>query len=357
MLAVSTEENISEAILARLAGYDDPSVPLPSTRALGKLLGLSHMTVAKALRQMSERGELWRSETGRYYPKSARFIFDAPKPVVCFLRNISAWAGWYAQLMEGIGQACEQTGRGLLLHPVGSLLEQPAADSAPVVLPVEAQIKLLDNLLLRTQAEGEGLILDDLWDDRALAAHAERLAGARVLLRPCSVPGLRSVMPNFSQGALLALSHLLARGFEKVWIIRPFAGEVIDAVVTAFEEAADSVGADAARFEVIDGTCGGGDAAQIVKRLQREKGRVGIYCAEENFAVSLFNRLQAAGVAIPQKAGLVAGWGTVAVGQMGLSSLKLDLRHLGLLAVTQEAAALHPFRPVVDFSLHSGVST
>lgn len=356
MLAVSTEENISEEIMARLAGYEDPSVPLPSTRALGKLLGLSHMTVAKALRQMSERGELWRSETGRYYPKSARFIFDSPKPVVCLLRNISAWAGWYSHLMEGIGQACEQSGRGLLIHPVGALLEQPAADAAPEVLSVAEQTRLLEQMLLRIQDSGERLILDDLWDDRALAAHADRLVGARMLLRPCAVPHLHSVMPNYAQGALLVLSHLLARGFEKLWIIRPFAGEVIDTVVAAFEEAADSVGADASRFEVIDGTRGA-DTQQIVKRLRQEKGRVGVYCAEENFAVSLFNGLQSAGVRVPESVGLVAGWGTVAANQLGLSSLKLDLRLLGMLAVNLEDSALHPFRPVVDFSLHSGIST
>lgn len=356
MLSVSTEENISEEILSRLAGYDDPSVPLPSTRTLGKLLGLSHMTVAKALRQMSDRGQLWRSETGRYYPKSAQLIFDAPKPVLCFLRNISAWAGWYAHLMEGIGQACEQSGRGLLIHPVGSLLEQPSADAIPQILPVDEQAKLLETLLLRSRENGGRLILDDLWDDRALAQHAEALAGARVLLRPCAVPHLHSITPNFTQGALLALSHLLARGFEKIWIIRPFAGEVIDAVVSAFEEAADSVGADAARFEVIDGTRET-DTAHMIQRLRAQKKRVGIYCAEENFAVRLFNELLAAGVRVPQEAGLIAGWGTVSANHLGLSSLRLDLRHLGMLAVNLEDSALHPFRPVIDFTLHSGIST
>lgn len=356
MLPVATEKSISDAILARLHGYEDPSVPLPSTRTLGKLLGTSHVTVAKVLRQMSEQGQLWRSETGRYYPSAAEFIFDAPPPVTCFLRNISAWAGWYTQLMEGMGRACEQSGRGLLLHPIGSLLEQPTPEALPVVLPWQEQVNLLDNLLLRTQDSGQSLILDDLWDDRALAAHADKLQGARILLRPCQLPQIRSVMPNFTQGALLALSHLLARGFEKIWIVRPFPGEVVDAVTNAFEEAAESIGAESLQLEILDETHGA-DTAGVIRRLRGQKQRIGIYCVEENFAIALFNALNSAGVKVPQQAGLMAGWGTVSAKHLGLSSLKLDLHHLGSLAVSLEDSALHPFRPVIDFSLHAGIST
>lgn len=356
MLSTHTEETVNEEILARLSGYQDPSTPLPSTRDLGKVLGLSHVTVSKALRVMSDRGDLWRSENGRYYPKSARFIFDAPKPVVCFLRSISTWAGCYAELMEGIGQACEETGRGMLLHSAGALLDQPSALTSPRVLPIDEQINLLESLILRAQVNGQRLILDDLWDDRALAAHAAKLEGARVLLRPCSVPELDSLSPNYAQGALLALSHLMARGYEKIWLVRPFRGEVMDTMIAAFEEAAQSIGIHANALEVVEGGPDG-TPAHVLRRLRHEKKRVGIYCTEENFSIDLYHALQSEGVAIPEKVGLMAGWGTVNVNSLGLSSLKIDLRHLGALAVNLDDAALTPWRPLVDFSLHTASST
>jgi DNA-binding LacI/PurR family transcriptional regulator len=356
MLGLSTEESVIAAIHALLKEHDDPSVPLPSTRKLGQLLGFSHVTVSKALRQMGDEGELWRNENGRYYPKSARLLFDAPKPVTCFFRSISAWASWYSRLVQGIGLACEEANRGLLMLPASSLIQQDASDAVPQVLGVEEQCKLLESLLLRTQDEPGRLILDDLWDDRALTACADQLAGARVLLRACPVPGIGSVAPDFAQGALLALSHLLAQGYERVVVVRPFSGKVIDAMVEAFEEAVEGVNLDAAHFTIIDSDQGG-DTAQVVARLCSAKERTGVYCAEENFAVALYQGLTAAGVDIPGKIALLAGWGTGEAARLGLSSLKIDLQHLGMLAVSLENPALHPFRPVTNFTLHRGISS
>src|SRR5690606_11970373 len=98
-----------------------------------------------ALRLMSDRGDLWRSDNGRYYPKTARFIFEAPKPVTCFLRSINAWAGWYPQLMQGIGLACEQSDSGLLIHPVSTLFDQAAAHTAPRIASHAQQRELMES--------------------------------------------------------------------------------------------------------------------------------------------------------------------------------------------------------------------
>ncbi len=356
MVTTNAEESICEAVQELLKEHADPSVPLPSTRKLGKLLNHSHVTVSKALLQMSDAGELWRSETGRYYPQAARLIFDSPKPVACFVRSISAWASWYSQLMTGIGTACERAERALLVQSASNLILQDASDSIPTILSVAQQRELLDQFLTITQANRGLLILDDLWDDEALAPLAPRLKGARMLLRQSTVPGIESIVPDYAQAALLGISHLLAQGYDKVRVLYPFQVKAIDAMVDAFSQAANQIGLNKSNFEIIH-PGPDGDTSELAAQLKAGPERVGVFCAEENFAVSLYHSLCQAGVSMPEQVGLIAGWGTGEAERLGLSSLRIDLQQLGVLAVELDSAAARTFRPASGFTLHKGIST
>tara|TARA_R100000027_G_scaffold61790_2_gene53433 strand:- start:15694 stop:16800 length:1107 start_codon:yes stop_codon:yes gene_type:complete len=353
MAGLVSESNLQEELLEIVSKHHDPQKPLPSTRKLADHFGVSHVTVAKALLTLSERGAMFKGENGRYFSNRMPPPSELSKPVTCFLRSINSWAGWYPELMEGIGRACEESGRGLLIYPVSQLLEQEAPDIVPTLLADDRQRELLKALLLRASPDGGRLILDDLWSDAVLEEFSDELDGARVLLRSCSVSGLVEIVPNFSQGAFLAFTHLLGCGFEKIWVVRPFSGVgAIDESIEAFEAVFRASGIDHSRFRVIDIDRDNG-LAHLAGKLGKESGRIGVYCPEENFALSLYRELENFGIQVPQSVGLLAGWGTGAIASKGLSALHLDLKALGRIAVEGDEASMVPF----EFSMKIGSST
>lgn len=336
---IGTRKELEADILRLLRKTDTVTTPLPTTRELGERFNLSHVTVARVMKRMVEDKLLWQSKGGRFYSPEAEALLARPQPVGCLIRGINAWASWYPHLMGGVSDTCEGSGRGMLIHPVNVLLKQERPDARPGYASPKEQQAALQTYMRVHASECAITILDDLWDDEVLARYASEMPSPRMLLRVCAVEGVESAYPDYEQGALLAVSHFLSRGYEKVIVARPFRGYgTVDQIVAAFEKTSSVLGGgDTVKVVELDGNP---KNLTWLKAIARSHKRVGIFCPEDNFSVALHENIVAAGYRIPEDVGILAGLGSEMVSDRGFSSLSVNFEQLGRLAASANAEQL-----------------
>lgn len=316
--------------------------PLPTTRKLGQSLGVANTTAFRVLQHLTREGEIWQHPTsGRYYPRTARALLDRPKPIACLTRRLELASEQYRELLEGISMGCGALHRTMLLWHDELLVNHPEPQQPPVFAPVAQQRVILNNFLDRHGGAAGGFILDHVWSDEALRVLAPKLNPAVVLFRSCAVEGYSNVRANFQSGTLKALTHLLGRGFEQIIPVEPFSGDpAIAEFVTALELAAQETGCSARLGDVVSGRTER-DRAALIHRLNQAGARTALVCPEDNVAILLREAARGAGLACPDRIGLLSIMGTDFATKAGISCLRYDFRAMGRLAVEALASDDH----------------
>lgn len=345
------------ARLTKLVAEAPLDQPLPATRALGRQLGVANTTVYRLLQERTLAGELWQHPTsGRYYPAAARLIFDRPRPVACLTRRLELASEQYREILEGISARCGVLQRAMLLWHDDVLVRHPVAHESPVFASPREQSLILASFLDQHGAATNGFILDHVWTDEALRGFGERLQPAVVLFRSCELPSFANVRADFRLGSLMALTHLLGRGYERIVPVQPFDGDpAVEEFFAAFEAAADEAGSGQRLDRRVRAT-NNAERAALIESLRDEPRRTALVCPEDNVALFLASAARAAGLACPERIGLLSAMGTDFASRAGITHLRHDFRAMGRLAV-EALGADKPVRHVLEPQLTPGITT
>jgi DNA-binding LacI/PurR family transcriptional regulator len=342
--------------LRKLVSGAPTARPLPTTRELGKRFGTANTTVYRILRNMAAAGEIWQHPTnGRYYRPETRALLDRPKPVACLIRRLELASELYRELLEGISSGCGERQRTILLWHDKRLVNHPDPQQPPEFASVVQQRTILNEFLDRHGDSAGGFVLDHVWSDDALPAHANRLQPSVVLFRSCDLPEFSNIAVDFLAGALKALAHLLGRGFDHIIFVEPFGG---DAAVTEFSMALGKAATELGCANRLSSAPAGTpkERATLIERVAREAKRNALLCPEDNIAVLLAAAAKEAGVRPPERVGILSMMGTDLAAKAGLSCLRYDFRAIGRLAV-EALANGHPLRHVLPPQFVAGDTT
>jgi DNA-binding LacI/PurR family transcriptional regulator len=334
-----------------------PDQALPTTRELGQLLGVANTTAFRVLQKLTLDGEIWQHPTsGRYYPPTARALLDRPKPVACLIRRLELGSEQYRELLEGISHGCGALHRTMLLWHDEMLVNHSEPHEPPLFAPVAQQRAILTNFLDRHGSAAGGFVLDHVWSDAVLRQHSRRLTPAVMLFRTCTVEDYSNVRANFRSGTLKALTHLLGRGFEQIIPVEPFTGDpAITEFIGALESAADETGCRN-RLGAVASARTDRDRTALIQRLSHMSQRTALVCPEDNVALLLADAAREAGLACPERIGLLSVMGTDYATKAGMSCLRYDFRAMGRLAVEALGSA-QPVQHVLEPNLISGSTT
>ncbi len=345
------------ARLQRLLAATAADQPLPTTRELGERFGVANSTVARVLRRLTDAGDVWQHPvSGRYFPTGARLLLDRPKPVACLIRRLELGSALYRELLEGISTGCGASRRTMLLWHDELLVNHPDPGQPPAFASTAEQTAILADFLERHGGAAGGFILDHVWSDAALRAHAERLRPAVVLFRACAVESMGNVRADLRAGALKALGHLLGRGYDTVLPVMPFAG---DPAVEEFAATLATVAGELdcrARVEASVAAATPEERQALTRRLRGVRRRTALLCPEDHVAAMLVTALGEAGVGCPDPVGVLTVMGTERATSAGLSCLRYDFRQLGRTAV-EALGAETPVRIAVEPVLAPGGTT
>ena len=352
----ASERSLADRIQQLLANAPADQ-PLPTTRELGERFRVANTTAFRLLRDLAGAGAVWQHPVnGRYYPASARALFDRPKPVACLFRRLELASELYRELLEGVSAGCGAHQRMMSLWHDELLLNHPDPQEPPQFASTAQQRSILRNFLTRHGAGAGGFVLDHIWSDEALAAESAALQPAVVLYRSTTLSGVSNIRADLRSGAFKALAHLLGRGFEQIIPVVPFEGDlaveefgsVLDSVATELDcRACLAPAASASRSS---------DRAALLQRMKRSSRRCALLCPEDNVAIMLLNAARADGLSCPKDFGVLSVMGTDFAVRAGLSCLRYDFRQLGRRAV-EALSAPAPVRETMEPSLVTGSST
>lgn len=307
---------------------------LPTTRQLGEEFGLANTTVYRALRALTDAGEIWQHPTsGRYYPAAASALLDRPKPIACLIRRLELASELYRELLEGISKGCGEQRRTMLLWHDELLLNHPDPNAPPVFASGQQQRSIIAGFLDRHGESAGGFIVDHLWSDETLRYHTSRLTPAVVLFRRCDVEGYSNIRANFHAGALKAIGHLLGRGYEQIIPVEPFVGDpAVEQFLAAFAEAANELGCQR-RIGPPAVASTAKEQRALIERTRNSKRRTALLCPEDNVALLLHTAAREAGLRVPDELGLLSAMGTDFATKAGISSICYDYPLMGRMAV------------------------
>lgn len=318
---------------------------------------MANTTVYRLLQERAAAGEVWQHPTsGRYFPAAARLIFDRPKPVACLTRCLELASEQYREILEGISSQCGTLHRAMLLWHDNLLVQHPVTQDSPAFATPREQRLILSDFLDRHGSSTGGFIVDHVWTDEALRNFGERLQPAVVLFRSCELENFSNVRANFRVGSLMALTHLLGRGYDRIVPVLPFDGDpAVDEFFVALAAAADEAGCRS-RLEPLARATNTTERAALIDRLRHEPRRTALVCPEDNVALFLASAARAAGLSCPQRVGLLSAMGTDFAIRSGMTHLRHDFRAMGRLAV-DALGAEKPFRHVLEPQLSPGNTT
>lgn len=310
----------------------DVQSPLPTTRELGDLYGISNASACRLLKQMDAEKVIWRRENGRYYLNESRRLFERCKLYACLLRKLQNWSRIYQGVMSGFSQVFGPDRASLLFVHNESLVRHADTDHPPVHAGVNAQREALLEFFRDHQNQFGGILFDDVWMDDVLAGFTHQFSNAVIVCRPSRLPELSSVSVDFEAAALLALGHLFARGYEDVWLAVPFAHAApVDLMSQAAVRAAALLGRPIpdSRIAMVSTPQ---EREAFVTRIQAMEKRVGVFCLEDNVSLILWKQFAASGIPCPERVGLLSGMGTGIVTERHISSVQIDYERIGLTA-------------------------
>jgi len=351
----SRELSLRDKLVALLESAPDTG-PLPTTRELGQRFAVANSSVSRLFQKFVQEGTVWQHVDGRYYPAAARARLHRPKPVACLTRRLELCSQLYRELLEGISLGCGAHRRTMLLWHDDVLVNHHDVALEPVFATRDQQRAILTEYLDRHAEGAGGFVLDHIWDDAVIGEFAGRLSPAVMVFRSCSVASVSNVRADHRAGIHMALTHLLARGYESILPVEPFARDpAVDEFLATLASVGDALGCR----ERLLPSARAGTAEQrqhLTRRLARTTSRTALLIPEDNVAMAMRSALGTAGVDCPGKIGLLSGMGTDFAVQSGLSYLRYDFRDLGRRAIEALSSA-QPVREWVGPQFHLGSTT
>lgn len=325
-----------EAALRHLAegkGWDK-EVPLPTTRDLGERYRISNASVCRLLKRLGEDEIIWRRDNGRYYLNESRRLYERRKTYACLLRKLQNWSSVYQGIMSGFSEAFGRRRASLLYIHNENLVRHARTNYPPVHANAVMQRETLKEFFRDHQEQIDGILLDDVWLDEVLEEFTSQLSNAVIVCRPSQLPALSSVSVDSDVFALLGIAHLYARGFDEIWLAVPFTQVApVDIACQSALRISEVLGHQISE-ENICLVASPQDREAFIVRIKKEsaKRRIGIFCLEDNVSMILWRDLIAAGVACPERVGLISGMGTGIVTERHLTSVQIGYEQLGLAA-------------------------
>lgn len=304
--------------------------PLPATRVLGEKFGVSHGTAFRLLCALEREGLIWRHDNGRFYPALAGKVLGRPKPLAVMLRRMASWSSLCREVMEGFTDECGELERPVLLFHNKDLLVQDTPSSGLRITSSQAQKDFLrDFFLLQGDSIG-GVLFDEVWRDEALRDFVTVGVPLVSFYRPGVSPRLGGVGADFAAGALLAMSHLLASGYEKIFLLNPWpnyesARLFLSAARNVYREIAGREFPASQEVELHDSV----QYKAFLRKLVSSRHRFGLICPEDNISCHLAQDLESRGVALGKRHGLVSVMGTFVAKTAGLTCVRYDYHGMG----------------------------
>lgn len=309
--------------------------PLPVTRFLGQSFGISNVHAHRVLRSLLAEGVLWRAPNGRFYLARAARLIEKPHPIACLFRRFEHWTAVSRELMEGIDTACGDLDRAMLLIHDRALFVQETPVAPTMVGSIEKQITALKDFAALHGESTAGVVLDELWSDEALRAVRGKLHNAVVVYRRCRVQGVGNVFADVDAAARRIIRQARETHCQNLGILTPFPYAPSDELAEAVRRAANkehfpepSVW-DLSHSQTLP---------RLAAELRRNKNRTLLIGTEDNTLVPAIHTLEAEGIAIPDRVGVISGMGSLRAREAGVTSVGFDFRLMGHEAAKAAAA-------------------
>lgn len=314
------------------SGALEAGAPLPPTRELAEEHGLSSSTVYRILLRLTAEKLLAQHSNGRFLPASNAPSSGPSQPFACLLPTVRMWSTALQGIMDGVTRRSSHYKRGTLLVHSEKLLVQEGIDTPPTYADPEVQYGILEDFYHRHSDHCEGVILDNIWEDEVVERLRDRLKRVVIVNRTTRLDFASSVHADFRLCAALAISHLLARGYEELFFVSSYEDCYVRQLRESVVETSHQIGSPIRKENFIYAPNAGAQK-QLIERIRGSRKRIGIYTPEDNWARLLLVDLASQKVACPDKVGILSGTGTRAAEEAGMSSLKIDFERIGSLAV------------------------
>jgi hypothetical protein len=321
----------ARASLVDLLGNLPKGTSLPPLGVLGNEFRLHSSTIFRLLHDLATEGLVWQSPGGKFFPVSAQrnTLRGAP---VCFIgRELWQWSRLYQEILDGISEVCSANGSPLILLSSRSLVRQEAAAVAPTFATLRAQQAELANLSEALPKGSAGILFDHLWKEGALGK-IKWPGGDRIQLLFGGGFNARVLAPDHAAGAQISAVFARERGFKKIGLILPFAG---DPAINAALDALRCAFAPLSPTEIPHP-----DTTAALKHFRKVAARMDLLvCPEDNVTLAISKIL----ADLPQKLKpLLLGTQGTGVLQAPHIRLRIDYRRLGRAAAS---SILHGTKP------------
>lgn len=309
--------------------------PLPVTRFLGESFGVSNVSAYRVLSALCATGQLWRAPNGRYFLPGAQRLLEKPAPIACLFRRLERWTEVGREVMRGVDEGCGELERAMLLVHDRVLFHQSNPISPTATGSRRELHQAMEDFLTVHAERISGIVLDEIWPDRALAEFSGRLRSAVVVYRRTKLPFLGSVAADTASAARLAVEHAGDRGFERLALVLPFRGYVpSDEMAEAVRERVRG------RFPEPDTyyTHSAPAMRQLVAAVRRQRRRILLVGTEDNATSAALQALALAGIRVPDRVGVLSAMGSRIALENGITSAGFDFRRMGQEAVRMAAS-------------------
>lgn len=348
-LTQSLEKWLQTQVLRQDAGA---LKPLPATRILGERFGVSHGTAFRLLSRWEKEGKVWRHANGRFYPALAGRVLGRAKPLAVMLRRMQTWSSLCREVMEGFTDECGERDRPVLWFHNKALLAQESSEGGVRIASARVQRAMLEEFRLFHGDTLGGVLFDEIWRDEAIQGVFPGELPLVSFSRPSRLPEMGGVVADFRSGALLAISHLLANGFEKIVFIDPLPDYELAAVfLQAAREVYQEVAGSALPKNQLVALYDAEARKDFLRKLGESKTRLGLICPEDNLSLSLASDLRTAKGGLARRHGLVSVMGTSIITPGDVTCVRYDFRGMGRSAAEMLCvgeASLKQFAPRLD---------
>lgn len=326
--------------------------PLPATRALGERFGVSHGTAFRLLGRLEKEGKVWRHANGRFYPALAGRVLGRAKPLAVMLRRMQTWSSLCREVMEGFTDECGERDRPVLWFHNKTLLTQESSEGGVRIASARAQRAMLEEFRLFHGDTLGGVLFDEVWRDEAIRGVFPEELPMVSFSRPSRLPEVGGVVADFRAGALLAISHLLASGFEKIVLIDPLpdyepAAVFLRIAREVYHEVAGTALPKSQFVALHDAEA----RKDFLRKLSEGKTRFGLICPEDNLSLALAAGLRTARGGLARRHGLVSVMGTSVIAPGDVTCVRYDFSGMGRAAAEMLCAgktSLRQFAPRLD---------
>ena len=279
--------------------------PLPSSRAIGILYGISNVSVCRLLKRLELEQVVWQGANGRYFLPASRSLLQRPKNYAC-LSAAAGTSGYEpSEIMAAWSRRIDARDSSTrVVHHEAEVERQGDPIQADGI--IAAQRRFLRDFFADPQGAWDGLLFDAYWRDEALAAFPHRLSQAVMVGRASALATMASVSMDVDAAALLGLAHLYARGYREIRVVGSTCPKLPQRqLVAALGRAAERLGMrDAAMLRPV--------SVEDVDREGRDRiphagiEAMGLFCLDELAAEDAARRTQ------PSRATETRRWGILA---------------------------------------------